>query len=76
MVKEAIDSYIKADDPSAYTEVVDAAKSSGFYFIFYNFSLESKAIRLYHKFDYLEFEINDSGYVSKWKLNSVTMEPR
>ena len=29
MVKEAIDSYIKADDPSAYMEVVDAAKSSG-----------------------------------------------
>ena len=29
MVKEAIDSYIKADDPSAYMEVVDAAKASG-----------------------------------------------
>ncbi len=33
MVKEAIDSYIKADDPSAYTEVVEAAKSSGMYAI-------------------------------------------
>lgn len=29
MVKESIDSYIKADDPSAYMEVVDAAKASG-----------------------------------------------
>lgn len=30
MVKEAIDSYTKADDPSAYMEVVDASKASGF----------------------------------------------
>ena len=29
MVKEAIDSYIKADDPSAYIEVVEASKNSG-----------------------------------------------
>jgi len=29
MVKEAIDSYIKADDPSAYMEVVEASKASG-----------------------------------------------
>jgi clathrin heavy chain len=29
LVKEAIDSYIKSDDPSAYVEVVDAAKISG-----------------------------------------------
>lgn len=29
MVKEAIDSYIKADDPSAYMEVVQAANASG-----------------------------------------------
>lgn len=29
MVKEAIDSFIKADDPSAYTEVVEAANSGG-----------------------------------------------
>ena len=29
MVKESIDSYIKADDPSSYMEVVDAAKNSG-----------------------------------------------
>lgn len=29
MVKEAIDSYTKADDPSAYMEVVDASKASG-----------------------------------------------
>ncbi|XP_043910827.1 clathrin heavy chain 1 [Protopterus annectens] len=29
MVKEAIDSYIKADDPSSYMEVVQAANSSG-----------------------------------------------
>ena len=29
MVKEAIDSYIKADDPSQYMEVVDVASNSG-----------------------------------------------
>ncbi|XP_033627674.1 clathrin heavy chain 1 [Asterias rubens] len=29
LVKEAIDSYIKADDPSTYTEVVDASTASG-----------------------------------------------
>lgn len=29
MVKEAIDSYIKADDPSTYTDVVAAASGSG-----------------------------------------------
>lgn len=29
LVKEAIDSYIKADDPSAYMEVVQAADKSG-----------------------------------------------
>ena len=29
MVKEAIDSYIKADDPSTYTEVIEAANSAG-----------------------------------------------
>lgn len=29
MVKEAIDSYIKADDPSMYMEVVEAAGGSG-----------------------------------------------
>ena len=28
MVKEAIDSYIKADDPSTYTEVIQAANES------------------------------------------------
>lgn len=27
MVKEAIDSYIKADDPSTYTEVIQAANA-------------------------------------------------
>ena len=31
MIKESIDSYIKADDPTAYTEVVDAAKATGMY---------------------------------------------
>lgn len=31
LVKEAIDSYIKADDPSAYMEVVQAADKSGEY---------------------------------------------
>lgn len=31
LVKEAIDSYIKADDPSAYMEVVQAADRSGKY---------------------------------------------
>ena len=31
MVKEAIDSYIKADDPSMYMEVVDVASSNGMY---------------------------------------------
>ncbi len=29
MVKEAIDSYIKADDPSTYTEVIQAANNGG-----------------------------------------------
>ena len=29
MVKEAIDSYIKADDPTTYTEVIQAANSAG-----------------------------------------------
>ena len=29
MVKEAIDSYIKADDPSSYTEVIQVANESG-----------------------------------------------
>ena len=29
MVKEAIDSYIKADDPSTYTEVIQAANNAG-----------------------------------------------
>ena len=29
MVKEAIDSYIKADDPSTYTEVIQAANAQG-----------------------------------------------
>ena len=29
MVKEAIDCFIKADDPSAYTEVVEAANREG-----------------------------------------------
>lgn len=29
MVKEAIDSYIKADDPSTYTEVIQAANGVG-----------------------------------------------
>lgn len=32
MVKEAIDSYIKADDPSSYMEVVQAANASGMIF--------------------------------------------
>jgi len=31
MVKEAIDSYIKADDPSTFTEVIEAANASGEY---------------------------------------------
>ena len=29
LVKEAIDSYIKADDPSTYTEVIQAANDGG-----------------------------------------------
>ena len=32
MVKEAIDSYIKADDPSSYMEVVEVANKSGLCF--------------------------------------------
>lgn len=35
MVKEAIDSYIKADDPSSYMEVVQAANTSGKACIFF-----------------------------------------
>lgn len=35
MVKEAIDSYIKADDPSSYMEVVQAANASGNFFFFF-----------------------------------------
>ena len=33
MVKEAIDSYIKADDPSTYTEVIQAANEAGKYLL-------------------------------------------
>lgn len=33
LVKEAIDSYIKADDPSSYMEVVQAASKNSEYFI-------------------------------------------
>ncbi len=29
MIKESIDSYIKADDPSTYTEVIQAANDCG-----------------------------------------------
>ena len=29
LIKEAIDSYIKADDPSCYTEVINAANQGG-----------------------------------------------
>ena len=29
MVKESVDSYIKADDPSTYTEVIQAANNAG-----------------------------------------------
>ena len=29
LIKESIDSYIKADDPSTYTEVIQAANSGG-----------------------------------------------
>ncbi len=29
MIKESIDSYIKADDPSAYTQVIQASNQSG-----------------------------------------------
>lgn len=29
MVKESIDSYIKADDPTTFTEVIEAANNSG-----------------------------------------------
>ena len=34
LVKEAIDSYIKADDPSQYMEVVDVASKNGEFFSF------------------------------------------
>ena len=36
MVKEAIDSYIKADDPSSYMEVVDVSSKSGLFQQFFN----------------------------------------
>lgn len=36
LVKEAIDSYIKADDPSAYMEVVQAADHSGEKLLYFN----------------------------------------
>lgn len=39
MVKEAIDSYTKADDPSAYMEVVETSKKSGICSIFLVFCL-------------------------------------
>ena len=44
LVKEAIDSYIKSDDPSAYVEVVDAAKISGQFCIFSIFSKKNSYI--------------------------------
>ena len=34
LVKEAIDSYIKADDPSQYMEVVDVASKNGMHLSF------------------------------------------
>lgn len=34
LVKEAIDSFIKADDPTAYIDVVDTAHRTGWYFMF------------------------------------------
>ena len=34
MVKESIDSYIKADDPSTYTEVIQAANNCGEWALF------------------------------------------
>lgn len=37
LIKESIDSYIKADDPSAYQEVVDASKNAGMLF-FHSFT--------------------------------------
>lgn len=33
LVKEAIDSFIKADDPTAYIDVVDTAHRTGWYFM-------------------------------------------
>ena len=39
MVKEAIDSYIKADDPSSYMEVVAASNKSGELFVYSMFIL-------------------------------------
>lgn len=46
LVKEAIDSYIKADDPSAYMEVGQAAAQSGEMISFSFLKLRSK--ELYH----------------------------
>ena len=45
MVKEAIDSYIKADDPSQYMEVVSVASKSS---MFFHFSCNN--IRMYFEF--------------------------
>lgn len=46
LVKEAIDSYIKADDPSAYMEVVQAADRSGEKLV--KFKLEGRFLSLSH----------------------------
>ena len=46
MVKEAIDSYIKADDPSSYMEVVQAANTSGMTSHFYVFATSENVPKL------------------------------
>ena len=47
MIKEAIDSYIKADDPSAYTEVVEAANREGIWTIFFPFLYTFRQLDIY-----------------------------
>lgn len=46
MVKEAIDSYIKADDPSSYMEVVQAANTSGRASYLYVFEISENKLKL------------------------------
>lgn len=68
MVKEAIDSYIKADDPSSYMEVVQAANASGMIKFYLNLScwccsvlLSGLLLKLQFCQTYILMQVEESG---------------